>query len=222
MILSSLSYKGGVGKTTIAQNLAVAFARQGVKVCIVDADEANISVKWGGVRNEQEDELPKILTVSMTDAKNLAPTVKQLYQDYDVIIIDSPPSYNPISVKIMLMSSIILVPIKPTGRAEIWTASDLLERYENAFMGKDEIAPLYFIINDYDPRPTLHKSFIQIVDEIAEDYESVGRLNTLIHHRTAYGEAGVVGKGVLEFNNPKAKKEIKGITEEVIAISQSL
>lgn len=221
MIVSSISYKGGVGKTTLAQNLAVSLATRGEKVCIIDVDEANVSVRWGGVRSEAG-QAPAILTVSMTDPKNLVTTVKQLYQDYEVIIIDSPPSYNPVSVKIMLLSSLILIPIKPTGRAEIWTAGDLLERYENAFLGRDDVPPVYFIINDYDSRPTLHKSFIGIVDELASQYDHVGRLKTIIHHRTAYGEAGAVGKGVIEHDNPKAKAEIEALTNEVYSVASKL
>ncbi len=50
MILSSISYKGGVGKSTISQNLAVLFAKQKYRVCIVDADESGSSsetrIKW--------------------------------------------------------------------------------------------------------------------------------------------------------------------------------
>jgi len=38
MIISISSLKGGVGKSTIAQNLAVCFAHQGYTVCIADAE----------------------------------------------------------------------------------------------------------------------------------------------------------------------------------------
>lgn len=222
MIISSISYKGGVGKTTIAQNLAVGFAMQGVKVCIIDADHSTkSSLRWSGVRSENP-RLSDVLVVSQTDPKALAGNVKQLYNNYDVIIIDSPPSDTPISVKIMLLSSLILMPIKPTGRAEIWTATDLLERYENAFLGRDEPVPAYFVVNDCETNTTLHKSVIQVIDELANDYPSVSRLKTVIHHRVAYGEAGVEGKGVLEHNNPKAKAEVEQLLREVHTIAQTL
>ena len=38
MIISCVSYKGGAGKTTVCQNLAVYFAHQGKSVCVIDAD----------------------------------------------------------------------------------------------------------------------------------------------------------------------------------------
>lgn len=214
MILSSISYKGGVGKSTISQNLAVLFSSQGYRVCIVDADESNVTVKWSGVRMEEEIE-PTIQVISMTDPKAIIGTIKQLYQDYDIILIDSPPSYQPISAKIMLISHLILLPIKPTGRSELWTATDILERYQDTQQLKDEKTPAYFIINDYDPRPSFHKSFIEVLKEVGEEYE-VPVLNTLIHHRTVFGEANSKGTGVIEENNPKAKLEIQQLGQEIM------
>ena len=38
MIISVTSLKGGVGKSTITQNLAVCFAQSGYRVCIADAE----------------------------------------------------------------------------------------------------------------------------------------------------------------------------------------
>ena len=43
MIISVINLKGGVGKTTIAINLAVAFANRGKKVCIIDTDKEQLS-----------------------------------------------------------------------------------------------------------------------------------------------------------------------------------
>ena len=37
-IVAISNLKGGVGKSTIAQNIAVQFAQKGIKVCIADTD----------------------------------------------------------------------------------------------------------------------------------------------------------------------------------------
>ena len=220
MIISSISYKGGVGKSTISQNLAVLFAHEGHRVCIVDADESNVTVKWSGIRME-ENLSPMIQVVSMTDPKAIIGTIKQLYQDYDIILIDSPPSYQPISAKIMLISHLILFPIKPTGRSELWTATDILERYEETQSLKESKTLARFVVNDYDPRPSFHKSFVEVLKDIGADYD-VPILDTLIHHRTVFGEANSRGCGVIEEQNEKATNEIKSLGKEIMELYNSI
>ena len=57
MIIAVTNLKGGVGKTTVSINLAVAFALRGKSVCLVDLDEGQRSASmWAGNRSEAEKE----------------------------------------------------------------------------------------------------------------------------------------------------------------------
>ncbi|MFA5727588.1 MAG: P-loop NTPase [Saccharofermentanaceae bacterium] len=55
-IIVIASGKGGVGKSTVAANLAIAFARNGLRTALVDADIYGPSIpKMFGLENERPD-----------------------------------------------------------------------------------------------------------------------------------------------------------------------
>jgi len=91
MRIGITNLKGGVGKTTISINLAVCFAHMGYRVCIVDTDTNQSSLKWYGARDES---LPEVLAIGATDAKALNKAVDKLHKDHDIIIIDGTPSLS--------------------------------------------------------------------------------------------------------------------------------
>jgi len=216
MIISSISYKGGVGKSTIAQNLAVCFAHNDYKVCIIDADETQASVKWTGVRYEKEIE-PSIQAVGLTDPKAFMGAVKKQYEDYDIVIIDCPPSLSQIASKAMLLSHLLVIPVTPTGGSDIWVTEDFLERYNDIQAQKENRTPARILINKFEPNINLHKAYIGILEQFKDDF-GVEVLKSKLHKRTAYGEANARGKAVYEYDNAKAKKEIVSLAGELLDI----
>ncbi|ACJ76309.1 septum site-determining protein MinD [Thermosipho africanus H17ap60334] len=113
------SGKGGVGKTTISANLGCALAKDGNKVCVIDADvglknldvvlglenriiytlidviRGNVSAKEALVRHKNLKNLyliaaSQIATKEMVSPEDMINLVKELDEDFDYIIIDSP------------------------------------------------------------------------------------------------------------------------------------
>lgn len=207
MVISITSLKGGVGKSTISQNLAVCFAHAGYKVCIVDVDTNQSAIRWSGLRSE---EYPGIPVVGMPDGIELSKNVKHLAKDYEIVLIDGTPSLNKVTSKIILLADLLLIPILPSG-LDIWATEQFLERYQDAVNEKESAIPAYFVLNQFQPQTNLAKE----VREVLED-TSIAVFKTALGNRTAYREAVIKGIGVIEYKDPKAKQELVALYNELM------
>jgi len=222
MIVSSINYKGGVGKSTTAQNLAVALVHQGYKVCVVDADNNRATSSWSDKRDENGVE-PSIPCVSLTNPKSFAKQVRAQYEAYDVLIIDCPPALSPIAVKAMYASHFLIIPVSTTGGSDVWVTEQLLEKFREIREAKEDAGddPLQarLLVNMYRRNVTLHELAAGIVDQLGDTYE-VGVFDVKLGNRVVYGEANVSGMGVIEYGNDrKAKVEVNRLTKELIAMA---
>ncbi|MEM6699167.1 MAG: ParA family protein [Bacteroidota bacterium] len=203
--------KGGVGKTTITQNLAVCFAHMNYKVCIVDTDTNQNSLSWYGAR---EEELPEVTVVGATDSRALNKTVDSLHKDYDIVLIDGTPSLSEMTTRIILASDILLIPIRP-GAHDFRTMEEFFSRYEQAKEFRDQI-PAYFLLNEYSENKNVHQG----IRAMLENEFEVPILQTTLKTRVAYAETSITGTGVYESADVKAKSEAISLTNEVLAIAE--
>jgi chromosome partitioning protein len=209
MIVSVTSLKGGVGKSTIAQNLAVCFAHSGYKTCIADADTNQSSVRWSGLRDEG---LPGILVNGLPDGRELAKNVKVLNDTFDIIVIDGTPSLSATTSKILLLADILLIPVLPSA-LDLWATQQFIERYRDAKEQREQNIPAYFVLNQHDERTTLGKEIRDALDAFKED--GIGVLETSIKNRASYKKAVMEGLGVYEYTDAKAKEEIVALANEI-------
>jgi chromosome partitioning protein len=213
MILSITSLKGGVGKSTVSQNLAVCFAHAGYKVCIFDVDTNQSAIHWSGLR---PDNAPPIPVFGQPDGIELSKNVKLMNKEYDIVIIDGTPSLNKITSKIILLADLLLIPVLASG-LDVWAAKPFLERYKDAVIEKETAIPAYFLLNQYQSHTNLAKE----VKEVLEETE-IPILETTIKSRTAYREAVIKGLGVVEYKDEKAKAETVALFNELTNIIQKL
>lgn len=205
--------KGGVGKTTITQNLAVCFAHMNYKVCIVDTDTNQNSLAWYGARDE---ELPEVTVVGATDSKALNKTVDSLHRDYDIVLIDGTPNLSEMTTRIILASDILIIPIRP-GAHDFRTMDEFFSRYEQAKEFRDNI-PAYFLLNEYSKQKNVHQG----IRSMLENEFDIPILETTLKTRVVYAETSITGAGVYESSDNKAKKEAVSLTNEVLQIAEQL
>jgi chromosome partitioning protein len=211
MIIAVTNLKGGVGKSTVAQNLAVCYAQAGKKVCILDTDlKQRTTMRWVGERNEN---LPPVI-VAGVEEKQLTQQADALRSIYDVIIIDGRPDLEKLATKTIAISDVVIIPITAKS-ADIWSLQNFMEWFD---IVQDEVASrtgkqikAYLLLNLYRGNRTITKDIEEYLKDVG-----IEMLETKIADRTAYIEAMTLGMGALEYQkDPKAREEMKNLYEEL-------
>lgn len=212
MKIGITNLKGGVGKTTLSINLAVCFAHMGYKVCIVDTDTNQNSLQWYGAREEA---LPQVLVVGTTDPKALTKAVDKLHDQHDIVIMDGTPNLSEMNTRVMMGSDLLIIPTRP-GAHDFRAMAEFFTRYNQVKELREDLKA-YFLINEYDDRINLHRT----VRESLEQHYNVPILKTVLKSRTAYGEASMMGTGVFEHSDIKAKAEMVALTKEILKLAEN-
>jgi chromosome partitioning protein len=215
MIISSMNFKGGAGKTMVCTNLAAAFAQAGKKVCLVDTDESFATTKWAARRDEKNFK-PSIPVAQMIEAKTIVSLVRQLNDSNDVVLIDAPPRLNPLVSKIILLSDLVIIPVPPKSGNDREVTEDFLQRFETVQEQRTDggRTPAYLLVNMVKDGYNLHSSFIASLPQLCEDY-GIKMFETQINDLVAYGESNQFGIGVTEYISDKAKKQFINFFDEV-------
>src|SRR5476651_1448820 len=114
MIIGVLNQKGGVGKTTIAVNLAAAFANSGARALLVDADPQGSALAWSSARERD----PLFAVVGMAKP-SLHRDLPDLAKNYDFVVIDGAPRVNELGRSAILASDFVLLPVQPSPY-DVW------------------------------------------------------------------------------------------------------
>lgn len=191
-VLSFISQKGGVGKTTLATAIGVEAARSGQKTIVLDIDPQASASFW---RDNRVDEG---LAVSAIPASRLSHVLKAAAEaEADLAIIDTPPFAKEIAFEAAQLADFVVVPARPAV-LDVMAMTRTLELLNT--VGTEAVVVLTFC-------PPVGR-------EISDAEEAVRALNATvcpvrIGNRIAYARAQQSGLGAQEYEpSGKAAMEI--------------
>ena len=196
--------KGGVGKTTLSTNLAVALSKKG-NTTLVDGDDQQSSIKWSKRRKQHP-----ITTLSLKD--NLKEELQYLKQNNKYIVLDVAGRDSAEFRSALLTADVLIIPTQPS-QTDIEVLPFVLKLVNTAKQVNKNLET-FVVLNK---APTNNKSTeIEAALELLHQVKSIKTLNTILRDRKQFRDAMIEGKSVLEMGSSKAKDELNEFLVEIL------
>jgi chromosome partitioning protein len=212
MILTVGNTKGGVGKTTLALNIAIARALVGRDVWLIDGDRQGTAQTAISIRAEAGHQ-PGIACATYPDGPTLRAQVQQQAKKFDDIVIDAGGRDSTALRAALTLSDVLLVPFQPRS-FDVWALEDIAELIDEVRSVRDGLRA-YAVLNCADPgeSSTDNAEAAAAVANVAQfEY-----LATPIRRRKSFANGAGQGLSVLEIK-PADKKACNELNALVSAL----
>ena len=208
MIITVGNTKGGVGKTTLALNLAIARALAGRDVWLIDGDRQGTAQMAISIRADAGCS-PGIACATYSDGPTLRSQVQQQASKFDDIIIDAGGRDSTALRAALVLSDVLLVPFNPRS-FDVWALNDIAALVDDVRSVRDGLRAVA-ILNCADPGETSTDN-AEAAAAVA-DVPQFEYLNTPIRRRKSFANAAGQGLSVLELKptDKKAAEELKAL-----------
>ena len=202
MIITIAHQKGGVGKSTLAVNLAVE-----MELPVIDLDSQNSCYLFSRIRERNHNKLLRIYT-----PENLSELKKILNTEKDKnFLIDSGGYDNDLNRYALVVSDIVITPVSPS-QIEVFGLEKFLKIIKKAKQYNPELK-VYVLINNADSRSL---SEIRDLEKFIEGEEIFQLLNSKLFRRVDFKRAYQNGLSVCEYKpDSKACRELRALIMEI-------
>ncbi len=207
MIITVGNTKGGVGKTTIAVNLAVEAARNGKKILLVDTDPQRSALDFRAIRPSND-----IKTMSQVN-ETIHEDIGSYLPAFDLIIIDAGGRDNKVFRSAVAACNLFILPVLPS-QVDLWAVNDAVEAFKeirpfNKMIGR-------IVLNQVQPNTNVSAI---AKDALGKFSDTLPLMLQKLHHRVAYKVSFSSGQGVSEYEpQGKAAEEIQALYKAIFEL----
>ena len=211
MIIALTSQKGGVGKSTIATNIATALAVKGNDVILVDADRQASSATWANDRTDLHPTKPPVHMVQKFD--NIKAALLDLDRRYTYVIADCVGRDSKEMRSALLAADVALIPLQ-CSQPDL----DTLHRVGEAVSEAHDYNPklkAFVVLSRVPTNPVIKEE--DAARKVVGEYPSLHLLDARVCDRKVYRDAISSGRGVVEIEYNKGADEIGQLLDEINA-----
>jgi chromosome partitioning protein len=218
MIVVIGNTKGGVGKTTLATQLALARQATGRTVLLIDADRQGSSQGAATARAEAGRE-PPLACVHQPIGRPLRAQIPALAATYDDTLIDAGGQDSEALRVAMFRADLLVVPVQPRA-VDVWALGDMADLIDRAQEAReDDNLPrlrVLAVVNLADPGD--NRDTVETIEALT-GLPQFTVSTAVIRRRKAIANAMAVGAAVAEApqreRDPKACEEIAQLVSTV-------
>lgn len=217
-VIAIANSKGGVGKTTISRNIALACHINNQKTLALDCDPQKSLEKYFSSRAERLDTIELDCDVK-TEATGLRRDILHRAEKYDRVVVDVGGRDSVAMRQVLMAANVVIIPTT-TGQESTDALEQMIDAVEDA-RGVNERLRAYILINMAPSDP--HDTTASITAEgLAELYEGKADvLDTRIKHRKAWLQSGYDGYAIWEMSSKgenKAAAEFEALIGELVSL----
>ena len=207
MIITIGNIKGGVGKSCIAQNLAVILQKKHKKkVLLVDADPQETSAEWISERRDNKD-LEDIRSIKLTG--KIRDDLIDQEKLYDCVIVDCGGHQDNTMLHSIAASTHVLMPFRPKKR-DLKTLPKVKELIDKVSVFNPDC--IFKTVITQAPTHRGAKARIDNAKSSCKNYD-ISCLNNFISNREIYDDAEEMGSSIFEVVGYDSKAQKLAIEE---------